>query len=306
MPTTGPAPPPTTTWQTAVGSPRQAISTNKGRFYTWPPDPLANVDVEKFISVTNALSSGIPKPAIARWVQYGTSTFAVENMELVAQTLKAPNGKKAAIDMIANAPYRESEKAMNLGSLIHDCCEAIVLGSPLPAAANDPASRPFVDAFKQFVNDFEPSFEATEATVYSRQYRYAGTFDFIATIPGYGRVLGDYKTTKPNFKTGHGIYPETALQLSAYRHAEFVGMPDGTEVPVPDVDVCWGVNLRPEGYKVIPLQADEDVFRTFLYALEIAQFVNDGSALVGDPCGPRHLRSDRRPVAAPAISALVD
>ena len=286
-----------------VSSPRQAISTAKGRFYTWPPDPLANVEVERFISVTNALSQGIPKPAIARWVQYGTSTFAVDNLDLVAQTVKAPNGRKAAIDMIAQAPYRESEKAMALGTLIHDHCEAMVLGTSGPAIP--PEHEGFVRAFDQFVNDFQPDFEMTEATVYNRTYRYAGTLDFIARIPGYGLVLGDYKTTKPG-RQGHGIYPETALQLSAYRFAEFIGLPDGTEAEMPPVEACFGVNLRPDGYKVVPLQADEDVFRTFLYALEVAQFVNDGAALVGDPCGPVVLHSARRPTAPANVSALVD
>ena len=285
-----------------MSSPRQAIATDKGRFYVWPPDPLDGIEVERFISVTNGLSTGIPKPAIARWVQYGTSTFAVDNLELVAKTLEAD--RKAAIDLIAQAPYRESERAMALGSLIHDICEAMVLGTALPKY--DPKHEGFVDAFKAFVHDFEVEFEMTEATVYNRTYRYAGTCDFLARVPGYGLVLGDYKTTKPNARTGHGIYPETALQLSAYRHAEFVGLPDGSEAPMPEVDVCWGVNLRPDGYRVVPVQADEDVFRTFLYALEVAQFVNDGSALVGQPCGPVVLRSDRRPTAPANVSALVD
>lgn len=287
-----------------MSGPRQAIATDKGRFYTWPPDPLGSLtadETERFISVTNALSTGIPKAAITRWIQYGTSRFAVQNLKLVADTAKVD--EKAAIDMIAQAPYRESEKAMALGSLIHDICEAMVLGTALPVY--DPKHEGFVNAFKAFVYDFEVEFEMTEATVYNRSCRYAGTLDFIATIPGYGRVLGDYKTTKPNFKTGHGIYPETALQLSAYRFSEFVGLPDGSEAPMPEVDVCLGVNLRPEGYKVVPLQADEDVFRTFLYALEIAQFVNDGTALVGQPCGPKQLRSDRRP-AMPVHTGLVD
>ena len=303
-PTTADGSGPTTTWQTVVGSPRQAIATDKGRFYVWPPDPLEGLDVERFISVTNAMDKGIPKPAITRWLQYGCSTFAVDNLELVQQTVKADNGRKAAIDLIAQAPYRESEKALALGSLIHDICECMVLGSPLPAY--DPKHEGFVDAFKAFVHDFEVEFEMTEATVYNRTYGYGGTLDFIATIPGYGRVLGDYKTTKPNFKTGHGIYPETALQLNAYAAAEFVGLPDGSEAPLPQVDELWGVNLRPDGYKVVPVQYDGSVFRTFLYVLQVAQFVNDGSALVGKPCGPRQLRSDRRPVAPPNVSALVD
>ena len=285
-----------------MASPRQAIATPKGRFYVWPPDPEAGADVEHFISVTNALDKGIPKPAIARWVQYGVANFAVDNVKLVAEAAKAD--RKAAVDMCAQAPYRESERAMAVGTLIHDICEALVLGTPI--AEYDPKHEGFVASFRQFVNDFQPEFEMTEASVFNRTYRYAGTCDFIARIPGYGLVLGDYKTTKPNAKTGHGIYPETALQLSAYRHAEFVGLPDGQEHPMPEVDCCLGVNLRPDGYKVVPVQADEDVFRTFLYVLEVAQFVNDGTALVGDPCGPLALRDDRRPTMPPNVAALVE
>lgn len=284
-----------------MSSPRQAISTTKGRFYVWPP---SGEDVEQFISVTNALDKGIPKPAIARWLQYGVANFAVDNLSHLAETVKLPQGRKAAVDMCAQAPYRESDAAKGLGSLVHDICEALVLGIELPPYPKQ--HEGFVAAFRQFVNDFQPSFEMTEASVFNRTYRYAGTCDFIATIPGFGRVLGDYKTTKPNAKTGHGIYPETALQLAAYRYAEFVGLPDGEEHALPDIDCCLAVNLRPDGYKVVPVQADEDVFRTFLYVLEVAQFVNDGEVLVGDPCGPRELRSDRRPTMPPNVAALVD
>ena len=50
--------------------------------------------------------------------------------------------------------------------------------------------------------------------VYSRTFGFAGTLDAICTIAGR-RGLLDIKTGRS------GVYPEVALQLAAYAHADF-------------------------------------------------------------------------------------
>jgi hypothetical protein len=84
-----------------------------------------------------------------------------------------------------------------------------------------------------------------------------------------------------DMKTGKGVYPEVALQLAAYRNAEFIGLADGSEAEMPDVDACAVLHL-PEagGYELVDVRADADVFRTFLYVREVFRWQNEASKSV--------------------------
>lgn len=243
-----------------MAGPRNATTTNRGRTYRWAD--------EEFDSVTTIIGGGIPKPALKAWGERLVAETAVKKRK-AWESMAADE----AIDFLKRAPFRETEKAAAQGSDIHDWAEKYVLGTA-PALADIPAEQqPYAQGFLQFLDDWHPTYEASEATVYNRRYGYAGTLDFIARIPGRGLVLGDYKT-------GKGVYGEVALQLAAYRFAEFVGLPNGDEVPVPDVDGCAVLHLTPTGYELIPVLADQAAFRVFLFAREIRRFCNDTSKQV--------------------------
>ncbi len=93
-----------------------------------------------------------------------------------------------------------------------------------------------------------------------------GTLDAVAHL-GDGQVwLLDFKTS------ASGIWPEAAVQLAAYRNAEFYLDADGDEQPMPAVDTAGCVWLRADGYDLIPVNTGPDVFRVFLYAQQLAQF----------------------------------
>src|SRR5690348_5762134 len=95
----------------------------------------------------------------------------------------------------------------------------------------DPDLVPYMAGFQAFLDDFQPEYKAAEFTVYNREHRYAGTADAMAQI---GDTLWLLDT-----KTGKDVYGEAALQLAAYRHAEFIGVAEtGDELPMPKVDRC--------------------------------------------------------------------
>lgn len=235
-------------------NPRNAVTTARGRTYKWGD--------ESFISVTTILSRGIPKPALTNWAAKSVAEFVAENFDQVAALVA--KDKRAAIDLCKGSPWRSRDKAADLGSLIHDYAEAHVLGAARPEAP--PEAQAHLAHFNAFLEDYQPEYVMTEATVFNRRYGWAGTLDAIADIAGE-RWLIDYKT-------GKGIYAESAVQLSAYRNGEFVGMPDGTEAPVPEVERCGVLHLTPTGYSLIPVQADERVYRVFLYAQQVQQFLD--------------------------------
>src|SRR4029450_9378797 len=79
-----------------------------------------------------------------------------------------------------------------------------------------------LDRFDEWAMRAQPSYMATEVVVYNLSRGYAGTADAFLRVAGMP-LGGDYKSTREPYdykgrpKTP---YPEWALQVTAYRHAE--------------------------------------------------------------------------------------
>lgn len=250
-----------------MSSPRNATSTNRGRTYDW--------NGERFDSVTTIIGGGVPKPALKAWGERLVAETAYDRHDIWTNM-----DRGEAVDWLKRSPFRETDRAAVQGSDIHDWAEKYVLGAPVTVEDAPEAQRPYLDGFLAFLSDFSPTYEMTEASVYNRHYRYAGTLDAIVDVPGVGRLLMDYKT-------GKGVYGEVAMQLAAYRYAEFVGLPDGTEAPMPAVDGAAVLHLTPGGYHLIPVQADEAAWRYFLFAQQVRIFcVDHARNVLGQPLVP--------------------
>lgn len=261
-------------------APRNARSAGSRRFYDWRG--------ESFWSVTTIINGGVPKPALINWAKKFTATYAWENFD----TFKAmyDSGDEAGcIDWLKNAAFRSRDKAADLGSIVHASCEAVALGKPIPPWPKE--AQPRMDGFKAFLADYQPEFHNVESSVYNRSENYAGTLDAIATIADRRYLL--------DMKTGKGVYPEVALQLAAYRFAEFIAGADGAEYPMVDVHACAVLHL-PEagGYELVDVRADAEVFRSFLYVREVFRWQNEGSKSV--------IRGPLEALADPAQRELAD
>lgn len=281
-----------------MSTPRHARSTSRGRTYVHPRTG------ETAWSVTTLLQ-GCPKPALPYWSAKVAAEWAVANNRVITGLLSAvsirvpkdrksgdpigvvsdPDAVAAAVDMIKSAPWRDRDRKANIGTAVHHEIEAYILGAPRPDVA--PELRPHMDAFHRFLDEWHPEFLMSEGTVWSRTESYAGTLDWIAritTAAGVLTVLGDTKT-------GRDIYPDTALQCALYRHAEFVLLPDGTEVPMPATDGAVVLHITPESdppYRLIPVQSDEAVYRAALYVREVFRWIDETSkGAIGMPAaGP--------------------
>jgi len=215
--------------------------------------------------------------AIARLVEIARTSnveidreLALAQLRAVAVALQSRGGyvdRDAAVQWLKDAAYRDRDRKGQLGEKIHDAIEAYVLGQPFPKWTPDILPR--MNAFERFLARYEPNYEIgmTEASVFNRSHRYAGRADTVFEIgrgPHKGRrVLNDYKSG------GKDVYPEAALQLAAYRRAEFVGAPDGSEQPMPPVDMTTVLWLPDDGeFRLVEVATTDDVFRAFLYVRE--------------------------------------
>lgn len=284
-----------------MSNPRNATTTAKGRVYRWRD--------ETFTSVTTIIGGGVPKPALVNWAAKRVAEIAVDRRR-VWEAMDRPD---EMVDWLKRAPYREKEGAAVQGSAIHDWAEKRVLGVPVTIEDLPEEQRPYALSFLSFVHEMEPTWEMSEASVYNREHGYAGTLDALLRLPAVtvekilaaggpdlsGLALVDYKTNKS------GIFPETALQLAAYRHAEFVGLPDGSEIPMPHVDWCGALWITDRGYQLIPVNAGRLAFEYFLSARMVRDFCEDVGKVLLAPAVTVP-QSPPRPSAPAHVHALID
>lgn len=217
-------------------------------------------------SVTTILSNGVPKQGpLVPWAAKAVATWTVENFEEVKKMVE--RDPEDAITVLKGAHYKAKKAAGFKGTEIHNLAEAHALGLPLPPVS--PAALPLVKPLMDFLDHFAPEPIHTEVTAFSPTHGYAGTLDSIGKFDALGVRLLD-------FKTGKGVYGETALQLSAYANADFLDV-DGVETPIPHLDGGLVVHIAPTGYALFDADISVDVFEYFLACAKVAKFTSDVS-----------------------------
>lgn len=193
------------------------------------------LDGARVPSVTTVLQT-LAKPALVPWAAKLTATLAVDSLDSWQSM-----SRDDAISFLKNAPHRDRSRAALRGTDIHRHAEALVNGH-----ADDVPDEliPYVESCARFLDSWDIEPLLIETPVFSRTHGYAGEPDLFAVSDRFGEPwLFDYKT-------GSGIYAETALQLTAYRCADFYVDEHDDEIPVPDVVGCAAVHLREGGYSI--------------------------------------------------------
>lgn len=264
---------------------------------------------ERFWSVTTIIGA-LDKPALVQWSAIETAKAAVDHLDVVQARLRN-EGRDSAIEFLKGARFRRppgQRTAADLGTAVHAACESYALTGIRPDV--DDEVRPFLRQFDKFLDEYQPSYVATEVTVYHPTYGYAGTADAFMRI-GDRTVIVDYKTSRDSFDwkgNPKGPYPEVALQLAAYRYASMAAVwrarrmeqqrrryyllsdaEKAAAVPVPEVDGGVVVYLTPERYGVYPIRCDESVWESFLYVIEAARWsFETAKHVIGNPMMPPH------------------
>lgn len=273
------------------------------------------LDGEKVPGVTTILGNGIPKPALVGWAartvaEYvtdrltmrdlsrpgGGEDYVVDAAELLEalrrfnETSRYPEkwrvgelNRGTLAKVLARVQYADRDAAANRGTEVHRLAEKLARGEELEVPEE---LTGHVDAYRRFLDDFDPTDAVLERVVVNRRWRYMGRLDSIMSIdhPDLGRTLLDVKTSRS------GPFEEVALQLAGYRYAETMLEDDGTEVPMEQVDACAVVWVRADGYDLIPFRADENAFRIFLYAKQVGEWLDrdhgGGATVKGEALRP--------------------
>jgi hypothetical protein len=235
------------------------------------------IDCKNAISVTTALGI-VAKPALVGAAARVVAQRVLD-MDTDGWTELYAKGRQNAEHDLARSHTAKWNEAATRGTRVHALAEKISAGLEVevPDELWDHAR-----SVTAFLDDWQVRPLLIETVVGDYSYQYAGTFDLIGDLPDGRRVLFDYKTSSS------GIYPETAVQLAAYRWASHYLAPDGTEMPMTEVGVtdCMAVHVRADGYSVHPLRADTQVFGAFINALHLARTTQDWISWVGDAVSP--------------------
>lgn len=144
------------------------------------------LDNEFLPGVSSILSEASPTP-------YGLKQFWQNNTKEEADTL--------------------FETAGDFGSKMHDAFERLLLAQELNLLTEYPSQKEkkCLLAFKDWFASFKPTEFESEQSVASKQYKYAGTLDFVGMINGERWLI--------DFKTSNAIHFSHQLQVLAYKQA---------------------------------------------------------------------------------------
>lgn len=194
----------------------------------------------------------------------------------------------------------------DLGAAVHQWLESYVLTGVRPDP--DEEMRPMCEALDAWLDTWQPEWEASEVVVYHPDLGYAGQLDGIFKIGGT-KLLYDLKTTRKHLDSRgkrKTPYPETALQLAGYRHAQFAAAwrprryeqykrryyllrPEERKLAlsVPEVDGGVCLHVTPEDAIAYPMKCDESVFRAVRFVIGAAKWhLQDSKDAIGDPLVP--------------------
>lgn len=231
------------------------------------------IDGERADGVTTLIGDGLAKPALINWAANTTAAYAVDRWEELTALAVSER-----LEKLKKCRYEELDRAARRGTEVHQLAEQLVQGQEIDVPEE---LAGHVESYVRFLDDFEPVPLLVEAVVAHRKWRYAGTLDLVAGIRNEVWIL--------DIKTGRsGIFPDAALQMAAYRHAEVYLDAQGLEHPMDSwaITRSGAIHVRADGYDLIPLDTSEPVFKDFLHVAWVARMTKRMDEWRGDAIQP--------------------
>jgi hypothetical protein len=246
-------------------APIRRVDTAKGHYYR-------DANGARVPGVTTIIGDGVPKPALINWAGNMTADYSVDHWDELGSM---PPAKR--LERLKKARYEDVDRAKGRGTEVHTAAEQLLAGKSVKVPEEIAGH---VESYARFLDEFQVEALHVEFSCISYRWGYAGTADLCArlVLPDKGpkTLLMDLKTTRS------GVFGETALQLAAYRLAQYWVIGDEEIDPV-EVDYCAAIHVRGDGYDLVPVEAGEAQHKAFLYAMKVGEFAADSRNLVGAP-----------------------
>jgi len=226
------------------------VQRKEGSAFGRPYHYYIDGDNKRIPGVTSIIGDGIPKPKLINWAGNATAEYAVDNWDTLAEMPHATRLKE-----LQGGRYEKTDKAKDAGTKVHMYAEALVQGIEVTGIPEE--LRGHVENYVKFIDAWQLDPVLVEVVVVNYTRGYAGTLDLIADLTGPTsepeRLLLDIKTG------ASGVFSEAALQLAAYRNAEYYVDTDGNEQPMMPVDGCAIIHCTADDCQLLPAANDFDV-----------------------------------------------
>jgi hypothetical protein len=251
--------------------PVSRVETKRGHHYK-------DGDGQRIPGVTTILGDGIPKPQLINWAGNATAEAAINRWDELSDLPPAQR-----LDTLKRARYDLTDKAKRRGTEVHGYAEDLVQGKEVVGIPD--LLRGHVEAYARFLDAFDVAPVLVEVVIVNYRYGYAGTLDLVADIecPLCSKVCRWLLDVKTNEK---GIYAETALQLAAYRYAEFYVDNEGKELPMIEVAHCGAIHVTSDNAVLVPTLSGPEQMQQFRLASKVREYVKDNDSLVLNPITP--------------------
>lgn len=232
------------------------------------------MDKKRVRGVTSLIKKGLPSEALMYWSARTVAEWVADNPGLVDR-MADMGGRGPLVAFLKETPWQKRDEAGVRGTEVHSLGQRLVHGEEIEVPEH---LAPWVNGYCDFLDltGLEPVL--TEKSCANREHWYAGRFDLVGDIDGVRWML--------DLKTAKGVYGDNALQLDAYRHAEFYvddEDPD-TEYPMPEgIERLGVIHIRPDGTDLVPIESNGEPFRDFLHCAWIAKRRDQIDGYVGRP-----------------------
>jgi hypothetical protein len=234
--------------------------------------------------VTTLIGDGLPKKALMYWSARTVAEFVADNADTVENLRHA--GRAPLVAALKETPWQKRDDAADRGTVVHAIAERVARGEAVEVA--DTVAG-YVEAAVAFLDDWRVDPLVVERPIAHRTHWWAGTADLFGRLPDGRVAIVDWKTADS------GVWPETALQLAAYSHGEFYLHNDGSEQPLPTVDLALAVHLQPGGYTAYEMKSDDASYIDFRHIARVARV---GKSMKDEP------QVWMREVSAPTVPTL--
>jgi len=221
------------------------------------------VDGEKVPGVTTVLK--VLPLNLAGWAARTTAAYALDNWAELSEVRPSER-----LSLMTNARLKVRDAAARRGTEVHRLGEALVDGQPVKVPEE---LRGHVEAYRDWLDRIQPAVLATELVVASRQHRYCGSVDLVADLP---ELLVDLQVLPParwllELKTtASGVWPESALQATAYRHADMYVHPEHPDDEQPmellGIERAGVVWIKSDACELRPVDTRDELWEFFLHA----------------------------------------
>jgi hypothetical protein len=218
------------------------------------------LDGKPIPGVTTIIGKGLPKPALTYWSAKMVAEFVADQPEQVEALRNMGRGPMVAA--LKGVPWQARDEAAVRGTAVHAIAEDVIHGREVDVPEHLAA---YVEGYVRWLDAFAVEPVLTEFKVANRQWWYAGTADAVVRIGGQ-TLLCDWKTSR-------AVYGSTALQVAAYRNAEFYVDDDGNEVPLPEIDGLAVVHVTDAGTRMHRFADPDAAWKDFLHVAWVANAV---------------------------------